>query len=32
LSELPTRRQAIFALLWPLPMILLGVLLMLYTE
>jgi copper resistance protein D len=32
LSELPTRWQAMFARLWALPMIVLGVLLMLYTE
>lgn len=32
LSDLPTRWQAMFARLWPLMMIVLGVLLMLYSE
>jgi putative copper resistance protein D len=32
LSELPTRWQAMFAKLWALPLIVLGTLLMLYTE
>jgi hypothetical protein len=32
LSELPTRGQLIFARLWSLLMIVLGVLLLLYTE
>jgi hypothetical protein len=32
LSELPTRWQVAFARLWSLLMIVLGVLLMLYTE